>query len=510
MNIDRTTHNPHLMQKKQFKHLLLGTFFIISVQSNAQIFEPQTLDNPENIPSPVFPVPTERQMQWFETEFYGFTHYGPNTFVGREWGNDRKPDPMEYNPASIPDCDQWIETMHSAGMKGAVVVCKHHDGFCLWPTESTDFSVKNGTEIARKVNIPKLVSEACAKRGMKFGAYISPWDASNKHYATQEYVNNVLMKQITEICTDYGDMFEIWFDGANGGGGYYGGEAMTTRTINKATYYDWDNLLDSIHKMQPDCVVWGREYRWCGNEDGYSGKECWSNFTIDEITIEGANNKGIEDGIFFIPSEVDVRTTSKWFWTKDDEANTKSAEQLFRIYLESVGRNANLIMNCAPNTDGIIPEPVVNSLEGLGKLLDKRLKKDFAAGKKVSATQTRNPGNFNASNITDGDKDTYWATNDGEKTASITIDLGKTRTIHYVMLQEYIRLGQRIKGFTIETSKDNTFWTPFATGTTVGYKRIMAKDDNTESYGEGQKARYVRINITDSKECPLIHTISVY
>lgn len=499
-----------LHSKKTIKSFLLAgsAFFVLT--ANAQNFQDQTLPNEGNTPSLVFPVPNERQMAWFETEFYGFSHYGPNTFVGSEWGNDRRPNAKEFAPQTVPNCDQWVSSMKVAGMKGMVVICKHHDGFCLWPTQSTDFNVTNSAGAGPETDIPKLVSEACKKYDMKFGVYLSPWDASNEYYATKKYITDVFMKQITELCTNYGELFEIWFDGANGGNGYYGSSYMTNKTIDKATYYDWDNLLDSIHKMQPNCVVWGREFRWCGNEDGYSGKTCWSNFDIAEVTIEGANNKGLEEGLMFIPSEVDVRTTNKWFWTSDQDNAVKSAERLFQIYLESVGRNATLIMNCAPNTSGVLPTQVVSSLKGLGELLQERLTTDFAVNKTVTADKTRTPGSFAASNITDNDKNTYWATNDGEKTGSFVIDLGEAKTIHYVMLQEYIRLGQRVKSFSIETSTDNSSWTTFATGTTIGYKRIMAKDDNTSSYGAGQSARYIRVNITDSKECPLIHTVSVY
>lgn len=499
------------MLNKQFYSLLLGGILLFpSVNINAQLFEEQYLDNPGNIPAPVFPVPTERQIKWFETEFYGFTHYGPNTFAGTEWGNTRKPDPTEYAPQSLPDCDGWVQAMQDAGMKGVVVVCKHHDGFCLWPTESTDFNVLRSAGVGPQVDIPGMVSEACAKRGMKFGAYISPWDASNQYYATSKYVTDVFMKQITEICTNYGELFEIWFDGANGGQGYYGGSYLTNKTIDKATYYDWDNLISEIHRMQPNCVVWGRDFRWCGNEDGYSGNTCWSNFDIEEVTIESANNSGIEKGLMFIPSEADVRTTNIWFWTQASEAYTKSSEKLYQVYLESVGRNANLIMNCAPNTAGKLHTSLVNNLRELGNLLKTRLSNDFAAGKNVTAEITRTPGNFSAGNMTDGNKDTYWATNDSEKSGSFTIDLGEVKNIHYVMLQEYIRLGQRVKGFTIETSTDNSSWTTFATGTTIGYKRIMPLNNNTSSYGSGRNARYIKVNITDSKECPLIHTVSVY
>lgn len=494
--------------RKSFNLFLFTGCALLAMNANAQDFEEQSLPNEENIPSPVFPVPTERQLNWMETEFYGFSHYGPNTFVGSEWGNDRKPNPLEYAPQQMPDCDQWVESMQAAGMKGAVVICKHHDGFCLWPTESTDFNVLNGAGVSKDVDIPKLFSEACKKRDMKFGVYLSPWDASNEYYATSKYVTDVFMKQITELCTNYGELFEIWFDGANGGNGYYGGSTMTTRTIDKKTYYDWDNVMDSIHILQPNCVVWGREFRWCGNEDGYSGKTCWSNFDVNGVNAETASNTGIEEGLLFIPSEVDVRTTSKWFWTASEQA--KTGEQLYKIYLESVGRNATLIMNCAPNSDGKMPDNVVNSLKELGTLLQERLGTDLAANASVTAEQTRIPGNFDASNITDGDKNTYWATNDNENTGSFTIDLGSVKNIHYVSLQEYIALGQRVRSFTIETSTDNSSWETFAEGTTIGYKRIMAKNDDTSSYGDGVDAQYIRVKITDSRACPLIKNVSVY
>ena len=233
-----------------------------------ELFEQQEIPNPDNTPSPVFPVPTQRQLDWMEMEFYGFSHYGYNTFIDKEWGNDIKPDPTHYAPQSIPNCDQWVSTMKSAGMTGVVVICKHHDGFCLWPTTSTDFCVTNSGGVGPQVDIPKLVSEACKKYDMKFGVYLSPWDASAATYATQDYVDGIFKTQLEELLTNYGDVFEVWFDGANGGTGFYGGETATTKTIDKTTYYDWANVAAYIHKVQPNAVVWGREFRWCGNEAG--------------------------------------------------------------------------------------------------------------------------------------------------------------------------------------------------------------------------------------------------
>ena len=181
-----------------------------------ELFEQQEIPNPDNTPSPVFPVPTQRQVEWMKMEFYGFSHYGYNTFLGKEWGNDTKPDATIYAPETVPNCEQWVTTMKSAGMTGVVAVVKHHDGFCMWPTESTDFNVTASAGAGPQVDVPKLISEACKKHDMKFGVYLSPWDANASNYATQDYVDQNFRTQITELLTNYGDVFEVWFDGANG------------------------------------------------------------------------------------------------------------------------------------------------------------------------------------------------------------------------------------------------------------------------------------------------------
>lgn len=474
-----------------------------------ELFEQQEIPNPDNTPSPVFPVPTQRQLDWMEMEFYGFSHYGYNTFIDKEWGNDIKPDPTHYAPQSIPNCDQWVSTMKSAGMTGVVVICKHHDGFCLWPTKSTDFCVTNSGGVGPQVDIPKLVSEACKKYDMKFGVYLSPWDASAATYATQDYVDGIFKTQLEELLTNYGDVFEVWFDGANGGTGFYGGETATTKTIDKTTYYDWANVAAYIHKVQPNAVVWGREFRWCGNEAGYSGRTCWANSDIRSVQSEGNNNTGYEEGFEFIPSESDVRTSQNWFWHANE--NIKSAEELYKIYLETVGRNATLIMNCAANTDGVLSDTQVRNLGQLGELLETRLTNNFAlTATSITADQVRDGGKYDAKNVADNDKETYWATNDGQTTGSVTIELPETQQVHYVMLQEYMKLGQRVRAFNIEFSTDGSTWRSFAEGTTIGHKRIMARNDDTSSYGRGIPAKYIRVNITDSRACPLLSNIAIY
>ena len=497
---------------KKFTSSLLGLLAagLVCLPAPAQgLFEQLDFPDPDNTPAPVFPVPSQRQVEWMKMEFYGFSHYGYNTFLGKEWGNDTKPNARIYAPQSIPDCEQWVTAMKSAGMTGVVAVVKHHDGFCMWPTESTDFNVTNSDGVGPQVDIPKLVSEACRKHGMKFGVYLSPWDANASNYATQDYIDQNFRTQLTELLTNYGEVFEVWFDGANGGTGYYGGIIPTTKNIDKTTYYDWPNIADFVHKLQPGATVWGREFRWCGNEEGYSGRTCWSNSDIRSVQAEGNNNTGYEEGFEFIPSESDVRTSQNWFWHANE--SIKSAEELYKIYLETVGRNATLIMNCAPNTDGVLSDAQVRNLGQLGQLIQTRLTDNFALNAtSVTADQVRDGGKYAAANATDADADTYWATNDGQTTGSVTIELPGTRTVHYVMLQEYFQLGQRVRAFNIEYSTDGSSWRSFATGTTIGYKRIMAVNDDTSSYGNGVQARFIRVNITDSRACPLINNIAVY
>ncbi len=325
------------------------------------------------------------------------------------------------------------------------------------------------------------------------------------------------MKQCEELALYGDDQFEMWFDGANGGDGYYGG-ANETRSIDRETYYDVPNLRDYVHDICKDCVMWGvgGEARWIGNEEGWAGQTNWS---PENRGIAGENNGmyGSEDGWFWLPGESDAKSTSGgWFWHSGQSYT--SAERLFQMYLETVGRNSTLILNIPPDQSGLLPQRSVDILKQLGDMITSRLGNDLArSAKSVEVTAVRDNGQartYAASNLTDGDKDTYWATNDGVNTAQITITWDSPQTLRYVALMEYIIKGQRVKGFTIETSADGVTWAPRADGiekTTIGYKRIVPLNGSTaSSYGSGVTAKALRISITDSRACPLLHTISVY
>lgn len=489
------------------------------VISSAQIqfsLQSQTLTNSDNEPGPVFPLPTERQLKWNETEFYAFFHYGMNTYTNLEWGNGDEAESI-FAPTAAPNPEQWLKAVQAAGMKGGIAVVKHHDGFCLWPTSSTTHSVvKAGNAFGRETNIPRDFAAAAQKLGLKYGFYVSPWDRNSALYGTDKYVKDVFLRQCAELATYGTDQFEMWFDGANGGDGYYGGR-KTTISVDRETYYDIPNLRDSIHKVCPNIILWGvgGEARWIGNEAGWAGETNWATENLG-YAPERNGMYGTEDGWIWFPGESDAKMTDQgWFWHSNE--SPLSAERLFQMYLETVGRNATLILNCPPNKAGVLPEADVRVLKQLGTMLKNRLGNDLAKNAHIEVSNTRTAGahrNYETANLTDGDAKTYWATNDGVNNATITLTWDTPQTVRYVMLQEYIRLGQRIKSFKIETSTDGTTWkaaAPGVTTTTVGYKRIIPLNGSTaNSYGNGTSVKAVRITLTDSKACPTLSTLSVF
>ena len=503
--------------KKIFKSMfMLGAFLPIASFAQLQVKDEKPA-NPDNEPVEVHPVPHDRQLKWQETEFYAFFHYGMNTYTDKEWGMGDESE-SQFAPTQAPNPKQWLQVAKDAGMKGGIAVVKHHDGFCLWPTETTDHSVVNaGNEYGRQTNIPKDFAAAAKELDMKYGFYVSPWDRNSAHYGKDTYVKDVFLRQCAELAEYGSDQFEMWFDGANGGDGYYGG-SYGNRSIDRSTYYDTPNLRDTVHKVCPDCVLWGvgGEARWIGNEAGWAGKTNWSPEDRDYV---GENNGmyGTENGWFWLPGESDAKATDKgWFWHWNERPLT--ADRLFQMYLETVGRNSTLILNLPPNKEGLIPQATVESLEGMGQLLKERLSNDLARTAKITVDAVRDAGqsrDYKAENMIDGDKDTYWATNDDVKSAVITLTWDETQTIHFVELMEYIKKGQRVKKFMIETSEDGVSnWerrAPSEETTTVGYKRIIPLNGSTvDSYRNSYNVKGVRVTIEDSKACPLLSSLSVY
>lgn len=465
--------------------------------------------NPDNIPAPVHPLPTARQLKWQETEFYAFYHYGMNTYTNLEWGNGNEAE-SRFAPTAAPNPRQWVETAKAAGMKGGIAVVKHHDGFCLWPTATTTHNItKGGNDYAKATNIPRDFAAASRDLDMKFGFYVSPWDRNSAYWGdgTSRYVNEVFFKQCEELAAFGNEQFEMWFDGATGDSGYYGG-ANETRSVDPTTYYDIPNLRDKIHKICPDIILWGvgGEARWIGNESGWSGETCWS---------MGSGENGDENGWQWCAGESDAKaTTAGWFWHSNE--SVQSLDKLWQMYLETVGRNATFILNLPPDKSGSLPAATVNRMTEFGNRLKERLGTDLALNATVTVSAERAGGanrTYVAANLNDGDSDTYWATDDEVKSATITLTWPTAQNVHYVALQEYIALGQRVKDFDIEISTDGTNFTAAATNattTTIGRKRIVPLNGSTTTYGDGYNVKAIRINITDSKACPLIHTVSCF
>lgn len=457
-------------------------------------------------PAPLLPLPNESQLAWHEMEMNAFVHFTTNTFTGKEWGYGDE-SPTIFNPTAY-DADQWVRTFKETGFKGVILTCKHHDGFCLWPSKYTEHSVKNSTWKNGEGNVVRDVMRACKKYELKFGVYLSPWDRNHADYGTPAYLE-YYRNQLAELFTSYGPVFEMWFDGANGGDGYYDGK-REKRSIKGSTYYEWPTTLQLVRDMEPDVLFFsdaGPGVRWVGNERGVAGETNWSTITPDTLYagkagIEKLLNEGSENGTHWIPAEVDVSIRKGWFYHAEEDSLVKTPEQLFNIYLTSVGRGSTLLLNIPPDRRGLVHENDVVSLQGFRELLDTEFKTDLALNKNVSASSFRGTNKLYAPlNVADENPNTYWSTDDETLTGSIEIDLGEINTIKYILLQEDIRLGQRIKSFTIEVNQNNS-WIKIAEGTTIGYKRILKLNPI-----ETDK---VRITIIDSKACPIISNIAIY
>ena len=456
-------------------------------------------------PKPLGPLPSERQLAWHELEYYAFVHFNMNTFTNREWGTGSE-SPATFDPLEL-DARQWAKVAKDAGMKGIIITAKHHDGFCLWPTKTTEHSVKNSPWKDGKGDLLKDLSEACKEYGLKFGVYLSPWDRNHADYGKPEYVT-VFHEQLRELLTNYGEVFEVWFDGANGGSGYYGG-ANETRTIDNKTYYQWNKAVSIVRKLQPEAVIFsdgGPDIRWVGNEEGWANETNWSIMRRNEIYPGWPRfvelRSGHEDGTHWLPAEVDVSIRPGWYYHASEDHQVKTLSQLLEIYYHSVGRNAALLLNLPVDNRGLVHETDVQRLMALRKQLDKDFETDLALGQKVFATdERRNDENFKAGNVNDGDKNTYWATNDSVTSATITFEFDKPTEVNRILLQEYIPLGQRIKDF-IVSAEINAQWQEIDGQTTIGYKRILRF--NTV------EATKIRVVILASKGPIAISNIELY
>ena len=429
-------------------------------------------------------TPSRRQIRWHRLEAYAFLHFTVNTFTDKEWGYGDE-DPSVFNPIAF-DADEILRSLKAAGMKAVILTCKHHDGFCLWPTKTTEHCIRNSHWRNGQGDIVAEISIAARRAGLPFGVYVSPWDRANPLYGTPAYLP-AYREQIKELLTNYGPIFEVWFDGANGGDGYYGG-AREKRIIDKDHYYDWPTTFKMIRRLQPEAVIFcpageGGDLRWVGNEKGTAGEPCWATYGTSSPNLQdehasagGSQNElmtGLLNGPQWMPAECDVSIRPGWFWHEKENSQVKTPEQLIDRYFESVGRGASLLLNVPPNRSGLLHDTDVQSLLEFRKRLDRIFAVDIARSATCKATNVRGlSSRFNEHNLTDHDHATYWATDDSVRTADIVIDLEKAQNVSILRLREAIALGQRIRAFDLDAWQDND-WKQIATGTSIGACRLI-------------------------------------
>lgn len=449
------------------KNLILTTVFSLTILSGLQAQEtyyekhvafPADATAAEKIEMASRLVPTPQQLEWQRMELTAFLHFGVNTFTGREWG-DGTEDPAIFNPTSL-DCEQWVRTLKESGFKMAIITAKHHDGFCLWPTKTTRHSVASSSWKGGKGDVVRELRDACKKYGIKFGVYLSPWDRNASCYGDSPAYNQFFIEQLTELLTNYGEVHEVWFDGANGEG-----------PNGKKQIYDWDAILKTIRRLQPKAVtaIMGDDVRWVGNEKGIGRETEWSATALTpgiyprsgeqnkELGIFGkAKDLGGRDivaratELFWYPSEVDVSIRPGWFYHADQDKQVKSLNHLTDIYFKSVGYNSVLLLNIPPDLRGLINENDVQRL----KEFSSYLKKIFARNYVLKGNE--------AWHGTSGTVRQY--------------DIQKDALVNAFMIQEDISKGQRVESFLVEAYKDGS-WIHMAEGTTVGYKRLVRFSD---------------------------------
>ena len=489
-------------------------------------------------------LPRANQVTWQRMETTFFIHYGPNAFNGVEWGTGFE-SPSVFNPTAL-DAEQWVSEIENAGGKMVMLVVKHHDGFCLWPSRYTNHDVAASPWLAGNGDLARLVSDACAARGIAFGVYLSPADLyqieSNPGFGSGLYgngsrvqasviptapasfstspgtgrtppasfpalnhtvddYNRYFLNQLYELLTEYGPIAEIWFDGA------------TPKQTNPPQQYDRQAWYSLIRSLQPDAVIAikGPGCRWVGNESGIARETEWSplpipthpdNHSWDDMTATDLGSRAKLSRASFLtwyPAEVDVPVLHGWFWAPNKTART--ATELVNIYFTSVGRNANLLLNFSPDTRGLIPDKQLAPVRAMAQVVQQTFGTNLAAGATPSADSSH--AEHPAARATDGNPDTWWEPTAGAPTPTFALTLPAPVTFDVVSLQEAIgQRGQRIESFAIDTWNGSA-WTPQSTATTIGYKRLIKLAAPVTS---GQ----IRIRILQARLEPTLAEISLH
>jgi alpha-L-fucosidase len=455
-------------------------------------------------------IPTANQLAWQEMEFIAFAHFGMNTFADREWGEGTE-DPALFNPTDF-DARQWAKVLKDAGMRMLILTAKHHDGFCLWPSRYTNHSVKSSPWRGGRGDVVREVVDACREAGLKVGMYLSPWDRHEPTYGDSPAYNEHFRNQLRELLSNYGEISEVWFDGACGEG-----------PNGKRQEYDWPSYYRVVRELQPRAVVFGMgpDIRWVGTESGYGRETEWSVVPLKTREADRAGAASLDDlflpgdmtapdlgsrerlkgatALAWYPAETDVSIRPGWFYHAKEDGEVKSPEKLLDIYFSSVGRNALLLLNVPPDRRGRIHENDAANLLRLRRLLDGIFRTNLAARAGIKASSEA--GGHPAGSILDRDERSFWQASAGVESATIAFDLGREETFDVAMLQENIRLGQRVEEFSLQ-AWDGRDWVTFASGTTIGYKRLLRFPGTT--------ARRVRLIVARSRTEPALAAFGLF
>ena len=453
--------------------IIIAAMLTMGLRASAQVSSPQ----------PYGPLPSENQLRWQEMEMYAFIHYSLNTYTDQEWGFGNE-DLSLFNPTDL-DCRQWVRVCKQAGMKGIIFTAKHHCGFCMWPSKFTEYSVKNTPWKNGKGDVVRELADACKEEGLKFAVYLSPWDRNHPEYGRPAYVT-YFRNQLRELMTEYGDIFEVWFDGANGGDGWYGG-ANERREITK-DYYGWPETFRMIRELQPQCVIWSDaggdrgDLRWVGTEKGFIGETNWSLVPREGRLTYQMLHYGTEDGELWVAGETNTSIRPGWFYHETENEQVKSLSKLMDIYYKSVGRNSCLLLNFP-----IAPNGRIHPTDSLRGIAFKRMIDDVF--KKNVVQEVKSP------KLTKG---------------TFTMKLKRPTLINRFLAEEDIAQGQRVKKFTLEALVDGQ-WQPLRDMlvedgkdglTTIGHRRIICFPS--------VKATQVRFTISDAKAKPVIKKLGLY
>jgi len=463
-------------------------------------------------------VPSERQLTYEKMEFFCFIHFTVNTFTGSEWG-DGKEDVSIFNPTEL-DARQWVKSAKDAGMKGLILTCKHHDGFCLWPSKYTEHSIKNSPYKNGKGDIVREVSEACKEFGLKFGVYLSPWDRNNSSYGKGKEYDDYYVNQLTELLTEYGELYTIWLDGACGEG-----------ANGKVQKYDWNRYYKVMRELQPNAVISisGPDVRWCGNEAGEVRESEWSvvakDMTDPSITAELSQHEDNEEfrdrpldetqsdlgsrerlknekELVWYPAETDVSIRPGWFYHEEEDDKVRSFENLKDIYLKSVGGNTTLLLNIPPMKNGKIHEKDKAILKRLGEFINDTFKNNLLKNALITTVPEHDCRGNSPDMMRTDDYNTYFMNKEGDNKLLIEIKFDECKKLKYLVLKEAITFSQRVEKFNVYFNDESGNKIKIFEGTTIGYKRIIDL--------KGTKTDNLTIEIEDSRVAPVMSFVGVY